>query len=389
MILEKVSGSKHQHQSPNSGFFKTAETHVLRLLVCFLQSFRYRFLLWLNAAPPHQAPASRHQPHPSSHLQTVLKTASPKSLPTTTEPSVPPFPAQHHHNVKLLLIATTAIPRRRRPQRRAEPAGGYGVGAPAQNFAAPAFGAQGVSGRMGEQGGLRTGWVAAFSSEGYDGEPPLLEELGVNFGHIQAKTLAVLNPFRRIDSHIMDDSDLAGPLIFFLLFGFILLFSGQVHFGYIYGLAALGSISLHLILSLMSPSDASDPQVNSYPQYSSDPSAPQQQHDGQQGGHFSATLTYPRSASVLGYCLLPLVATSLFGIVMRMDTPVGIVATTAAILWCTYSASGMFCAVGQMKRMRGLVAYPLALFYVGFGIMGIFSSRGSGTFSNAAAKLNA
>ncbi|CAG7558688.1 unnamed protein product [Fusarium equiseti] len=269
--------------------------------------------------------------------------------------------------------------------------GGYGVGAPAQNFGAqPAFGqAQGVSGRMGEQGGLRTGWVAAFSSEGYDGEPPLLEELGVNFGHIQAKTLAVLNPFRRIDSHIMDDSDLAGPLIFFLLFGFILLFSGQVHFGYIYGLAALGSISLHVILSLMSPSGADAQAENSYPQYSSDPSVPPQPHDGQQGGHFSATLTYPRSASVLGYCLLPLVATSLFGIVMRMDTPIGIVATTAAIVWCTYSASGMFCAVGQMKRMRVLVAYPLALFYVGFGIMGIFSSRGSGSFANAAAKLNA
>lgn len=29
--------------------------------------------------------------------------------------------------------------------------------------------------------------------------------------------------------------------------------------------------------------------------------------------------------------------------------------------------------------MRGLVAYPLALFYVGFGIMAIFSSRGSGS----------
>lgn len=28
--------------------------------------------------------------------------------------------------------------------------------------------------------------------------------------------------------------------------------------------------------------------------------------------------------------------------------------------------------------MRGLVAYPLALFYSGFGIMGIFSSRGTG-----------
>ena len=40
---------------------------------------------------------------------------------------------------------------------------------------------------MGEQGGLRTGWIAAFGTEGYDGEPPLLEELGVNFGHIKGK----------------------------------------------------------------------------------------------------------------------------------------------------------------------------------------------------------
>ena len=60
--------------------------------------------------------------------------------------------------------------------------GGYGYGAPA----AHAYGGP-VGGRMGEQGGLRTGWLAAFSTEGYDGEPPLMEELGVNFGHIRAK----------------------------------------------------------------------------------------------------------------------------------------------------------------------------------------------------------
>lgn len=180
----------------------------------------------------------------------------------------------------------------------------------------------------------------------------------------------------------MDDSDLAGPILFFLLFGTILLFSGKVHFGYIYGLALLGSTSLHMILSLMSPTES--PSSESYhPQYN-DPSS---QSQDQRGGHFSATLTFPRSASVLGYCLLPLVATSLFGIVMPMDTSLGIVLTTAAIVWCTYSASGMFCAVGRMKGMRGLVAYPLALFYVGFGIMGIFSSRGSGSFANAAANL--
>ena len=186
----------------------------------------------------------------------------------------------------------------------------------------------------------------------------------------------------------MDDSDLAGPVLFFLLFGTFLLFSGKVHFGYIYGLALLGSSSLHLILSLMSPTDAQQQQQqSSYLQYSE--AGPQQSSDPNHGpgGHFSATLTFPRSASVLGYCLLPLVATSLFGIVFPMDGPLGIVMTSAAILWCTYSASGMFCAVGRMKGMRVLVAYPLALFYVGFGIMGIFSSRGSGSLA-AAAKLN-
>lgn len=42
---------------------------------------------------------------------------------------------------------------------------------------------------MGDQGGggLRMGWLAAFGTEGYEGEPPLLEELGVNFGHIRTK----------------------------------------------------------------------------------------------------------------------------------------------------------------------------------------------------------
>lgn len=38
------------------------------------------------------------------------------------------------------------------------------------------------------------------------------------------QTLSVLNPMARIDQHIMDDSDLAGPILFFLLFGFFLLF---------------------------------------------------------------------------------------------------------------------------------------------------------------------
>lgn len=101
--------------------------------------------------------------------------------------------------------------------------------------------------------------------------------------------------------------------------------------------------------------------------------------------HFSSTLTFPRSASVLGYCLLPLVGISLVGTVLPMDTLMGYILTSAAIVWCTFSSSAMFCAVGRMSSMRALVAYPLALFYCGFGIMSIFSSRGSGNLAKTAA----
>jgi hypothetical protein len=176
----------------------------------------------------------------------------------------------------------------------------------------------------------------------------------------------------------MDDSDLAGPVLFFLLFGFFLLFvsvcfssqdskayqqqSGKVHFGIIYGLAALGSTSLWGMFSLMSPSTS--------------PEAPSAQHD-HRPAQFSP-LTFGRSTSVLGYCLIPLVFTSLIGIALPMDSFFGYITTSLAIAWCTYSSSAMFCAVGRMSEMRMLVAYPLALFYMCFGIMAIFSSRGSG-----------
>lgn len=176
----------------------------------------------------------------------------------------------------------------------------------------------------------------------------------------------------------MDDSDLAGPILFFVLFGTFLLFSGKVHFGYIYGLALIGSLSLHTIFSLMSP-PPSDLQSSPHHHHIDHPQMHQMHHHQQQqsasSSSLASSLTYPRSASVLGYCLLPLVVISLVGIVVPMDSVPGYLLSTAAIVWCTYSSSGMFCAVGRMKSMRGLVAYPLGLFYVGFGIMCIFSSK--------------
>ncbi|KAG0354262.1 hypothetical protein BC939DRAFT_417431 [Gamsiella multidivaricata] len=183
-----------------------------------------------------------------------------------------------------------------------------------------------------------TNWLAAFGAGGLEGEPPLLEELGINFSHIKTKSFTVLNPLRPVDRNIMDDTDLAGPLLFCLAFGTFLLLSGKQHFGYVYGVAVVGCSALYVILNLMSP----------------------------QG------LDIPKTASVLGYCMLPLVMLSSLSTLFVLNGGLGYILSVLAIVWCTYSSSGFFTAVLGMNDQRFLVAYPVGLFYGCFALMTVF-----------------
>ena len=63
----------------------------------------------------------------------------------------------------------------------------------------------------------------------FSDEPPLLEELGVDMRRILTKTLAVVNPLKQIDTAVMtaQDSDLAGPVIFAITLGALLMFQGK------------------------------------------------------------------------------------------------------------------------------------------------------------------
>ncbi|KAL0956540.1 hypothetical protein HGRIS_002681 [Hohenbuehelia grisea] len=197
-------------------------------------------------------------------------------------------------------------------------------------------GAPGYAGSIQPQGS----WLSAFGTGGFEGEPPLLEELGINFYHIRAKSLTVLNPLRRVDEHIMDDADLAGPLLFLFCFGTFLLFSGKLQFGYIYGVALLGSASIYTLLNLMS----------------------------EQG------IDAHRVASVLGYCLLPMVFIGAFSALADLDGMIGYCLSIFSILWCTYSASGIFVTVLRMSDQRLLVAYPVGLLYGCFALLSVFGN---------------
>ncbi len=63
----------------------------------------------------------------------------------------------------------------------------------------------------------------ALDSEDYENERPLLEELGVDFSHIRSKVTAVLLLTSPVDPTVLNDADMAGPLVFCLVLGLCLL----------------------------------------------------------------------------------------------------------------------------------------------------------------------
>nr|XP_009860868.1 protein YIPF5-like [Ciona intestinalis] len=175
-------------------------------------------------------------------------------------------------------------------------------------------------------------------SGGFEDEPPLLEELGINFDHIYQKTLAVLNPFTITDAGIIKETDLAGPLCFCLALGATLLLGGKVSFGYIYGIGGLGVVAIYALLSIMSMNG----------------------------------VTVGSVASVIGYCILPMVFLSGCSLVISLKGVVGIILTLLTVTWCSLSASKLFVCGFDMESQQLLVAYPCALLYGVFALLTVF-----------------
>ncbi|XP_073468361.1 protein YIPF7 isoform X1 [Aquarana catesbeiana] len=175
-------------------------------------------------------------------------------------------------------------------------------------------------------------------SDNFEDEPPLLEELGINFNHIWQKTLTVLNPWKPADGSIMNETDLTGPLMFCFALGSTLLLAGKIHFGYMYTMSIFGCLGIHALLNLMSFTGVSHGCV----------------------------------ASVLGYCLLPMVILSCFAIILSLQGIAGTLLAVTIIVWCSFSASKIFISTLAMEGQQLLVAYPCALFYGLFALLTVF-----------------
>lgn len=197
-------------------------------------------------------------------------------------------------------------------------------------------------------------------------------ELGINFSHIRAKSMTVLNPLRRVDDRIMDDADLAGPLLFFFCFGVLLLLVSLLcHFNDASHLVSIvweASVWIHLRLWIAwfhLHIHVTKPHVGKW--YRCIPRSICARllliANGRCWGHqrgrysrvrhlpfYSRSSSSPRYSGILGYVL-----------------------SLLSIIWCTFSASGIFVAVLRMSDQRLLVAYPVALLYGCFGLLSVFN----------------
>ncbi|NXU70647.1 YIPF7 protein, partial [Oreotrochilus melanogaster] len=164
-------------------------------------------------------------------------------------------------------------------------------------------------------------------TDGFDEEPPLLEE-SVNkkkeqtwwmpsvFSHPFAVTFSVL--VLHVCSYLFQ--------------------AGKVHFSYVYGMSAIGCLAMHALLNLMSVSGVSHGCV----------------------------------ASVLGYCLLPMVILSSTAVVFSLQGTLGTLLAVFIIGWCSLSASKIFTSALAMEGQQLLIAYPCALLYGLFALLTVF-----------------
>ncbi|XP_049820423.1 protein YIPF5 [Aethina tumida] len=177
-------------------------------------------------------------------------------------------------------------------------------------------------------------------------EPPLLEELEIYPDRILEKVCAVLNPLRAHSladdaDYLTKEADLAGPIFFCLLLASCLFMSGsKVQFGYIYGISTTSCVLMYVLLNLMS--------------------------------HSSGTFSLSTVASILGYCLIPIVGLSIIGLFFKFSGLIGVVLSALVVIWSSFSASRLFTTVSGDKQQQPLIAYPCAIIYGVYILLVVF-----------------
>lgn len=177
------------------------------------------------------------------------------------------------------------------------------------------------------------------------------------------KTLNILNPFKSSEKQAVNDleflseSDLAGPIGFYLSLAFCLFLSDTRKdiFGYVYGLSIISVVLMYVLLKLMCLSNESP-------------------------------ITISNVASILGYSLLPIVCLSALGIFYSLNNKFGIILAIFSIFMSTSASSRIFCLITGDKNQRFLLAYPSALVYIIFTLLVLFWNLNDQKFKHSSTR---
>ncbi|PNH09918.1 Protein YIPF5 [Tetrabaena socialis] len=213
--------------------------------------------------------------------------------------------------------------------------GGAGV----EWFSGAGAGAGSASGSYGAYGSY------AAPSSGYGGfedEPPLLEELGIDVGAIFVKTRAVL--LLRFNSRYLDDLDMGGALIFVFILAGLQLLMGKLHFGVTLGWSVVFSVLLWFLLRQLVGSDGAE----------------------------AKNLDLYGCCCVVGYSMLPLVLFCAVAILIPRGV-VLLLAAAACTVWAALTASRIFARrCPALEELKGVIMYPCLLTYATFALLIVY-----------------
>ncbi|KAF5959172.1 hypothetical protein HYC85_000381 [Camellia sinensis] len=196
------------------------------------------------------------------------------------------------------------------------------VSAASTSFSAPQFG--------GNMAGMGIG-------TGFEDEPPLLEELGINTRQIWSKTVSIANPFR-VNANLHEDADLSGPFLFVMAFGLFQLLAGKLHFGILLGWVTVSALFLYIVFNMLA---------------------------GRNGN-----LDLYRCVSLIGYCMLPMVILSAIGLFLPQGGAAIFVIAGVFVIWSTRVCTRLLVELASCgDEHRGLIAYACFLIYMLFSLL--------------------
>lgn len=166
------------------------------------------------------------------------------------------------------------------------------------------------------------------------GDPPLLQELGIEFSSIRRDILRI---FFLAKPHEKSGNDLTGPLLFLSLFSLILMVRGRVHLTYMYLMFSLSFLFIFLLNRVL----------------------------------HSSSLSFLSVMNILGYAFAPTVIFSFFCGVLPLGKRLKMAIGVVFAIWSSGISTSEIIRRCGIQNRSFLVGYPILLVFLSFTIISL------------------